>query len=83
MTIKTGIGKLKMKRTPREVVTRNEFDLLPAGFDHMEALASLARHHRDPFDRLIIATAKVEELTIVTSDRQFWRYDVSLIDARQ
>lgn len=51
-------------------------------FDHAEGVRSLPRHHADPFDRLIIAVAKIEGLTIVTSDDAFREYDVAIVDAR-
>jgi PIN domain nuclease of toxin-antitoxin system len=43
---------------------------------------ALPHHHEDPFDRLLIAQARLEHLTIVTSDAAFDAYDVSLLDAR-
>lgn len=59
------------------------FEELPITFEHTEALAGLPAHHADPFDRLILAVAKVEGLTIVTSYAQFAQYGVPLIDARK
>lgn len=47
---------------------------------HAEALAELPLHHRDPFDRMLIAQAQVEGMTIATSDRAFDAYDVALLD---
>ena len=48
--------------------------------DHAEALARLPLHHRDPFDRMLIAQAQAEEYTIATHDRDFRHYDVPLFD---
>jgi PIN domain nuclease of toxin-antitoxin system len=59
------------------------FRELPVTFQHAEALETLPTHHADPFDRLILATASVEGLTIVTSDRLFNLYGLPLLDARQ
>jgi PIN domain nuclease of toxin-antitoxin system len=42
---------------------------------------ALPRHHRDPFDRMLVAQARMESLTIVTADRSFRDYDVDLLDA--
>jgi PIN domain nuclease of toxin-antitoxin system len=47
-------------------------------FEHAEVVASLPRHHGDPFDRMIIAQAVSEGLTVVTADAIFERYDVAL-----
>jgi len=44
-------------------------------------VADLPLHHRDPFDRLLIAQARSEQLTVVSADRRFAAYDVPLIDA--
>lgn len=50
---------------------------------HLDALAGLPFLHRDPFDRLLISQAMVERLTILTADRDFAGYDVSVADARR
>lgn len=83
VAIKTAIGKLRTSRRTAEAVAEGGFDELPISFEHAEAVRDLPVHHKDPFDRLIIATARVEGLTILSSDDQFDRYDVSLIDARK
>lgn len=77
IAIKAGIGRLKAD-VPAVVaeVEANRFRLLAIDRDHVIILADLPRHHRDPFDRMLIAQARTEELTIVTSDRRFARYDV-------
>lgn len=48
---------------------------------HVLATAQLPLHHRDPFDRLLIAQAQLEGLTVVTSDRQFGAYGISILPA--
>jgi PIN domain nuclease of toxin-antitoxin system len=70
-----------MSRKPIEAVSANGFESLQVTVDHAEAVSRLAPHHKNPFDRLLIATAQLEGLTILTSDRMFWRYDVPLLDA--
>jgi PIN domain nuclease of toxin-antitoxin system len=52
---------------------------LPVRLAHAIRVASLPLHHRDPFDRLLIARADVESMVIVTSDRQFAAYGLPLI----
>jgi PIN domain nuclease of toxin-antitoxin system len=44
-------------------------------------VADLPLHHRDPFDRLLVAQARSEQLTIVTADRRFAAYDVAVVEA--
>lgn len=81
--IKVSIGKLGLMTDYKVifsgVLAANGFQLLPPAVDHYEALIALPRHHGDPFDRLIIAQAKVEGLSIVTSDEAFLAYGVPLI----
>ncbi len=52
---------------------------LPISHAHALAVAELPRHHNDPFDRLLIAQAQAEELVILTADRAFQRYRVTLL----
>ena len=82
IVIKTAIGKLRTRRKPKQVVLDGGFEELPVSFEHVEGVNELAARHQDPFDRVIIATARVEGLTILTSDDHFQDYDVPLIDAR-
>jgi len=55
------------------------FDLLPIELRHVLEVEYLPAHHRDPFDRLLIAQARIENLTIVTEDRAFDAYRVPLL----
>ena len=57
-------------------LTDGTFTLLPVTLAHITALAGLPRHHRDPFDRLLIAQALHERLTLVTGDEKVARYAV-------
>ena len=80
--IKTALGKLSASRRAVDAVADAGFRELPITFEHAEAVGKLPPHHRDPFDRLILAVASVENFTIVSSDQQFTLYRVPLIDAR-
>jgi len=62
-------------------VLRSGVRILRLDAEHGLAVADLPMHHRDPFDRLLIAQARSEQLTIVTADRRIADYDVPLIDA--
>jgi len=64
-----------------EHVLRSGVRILRLDAEHGLAVADLPMHHRDPFDRLLIAQARSEQLTIVTADRRIADYDVPLIDA--
>lgn len=80
IAIKQSIGKLAVDTSGirRDVAGSELLELAFTG-GHAEALAVLPRHHRDPFDRMLIAQARAEELTIATADGAFARYDVPLL----
>ncbi|MGQ0624935.1 MAG: type II toxin-antitoxin system VapC family toxin [Sporichthyaceae bacterium] len=79
--VKASIGKLEVPHDLREQLLDRGVSLLALESDHGLAVGALPLHHRDPFDRLLIAQARSERLTICTSDRRFVDYDVPVIDA--
>lgn len=81
VAIKIGLGRLRPARTVLEAVEESGFRELPITFAHAERVAGLPAHHRDPFDRLLVAQAEAEGLTLVTRDPVFGRYEVERIDA--
>lgn len=76
--IKAGLGKLTLHVPLREMildqVDRGPFSLLPVVAEHVLALESLPAHHSDPFDRLLVAQAKAEDLWLVSQDRKIEAY---------
>jgi PIN domain nuclease of toxin-antitoxin system len=77
--IKVTLGRLRLPE-PFEVGVRDsEFDEMPIRFSHTERVAALPLHHRDPFDRMLVAQAAVEGLTLVTHDGRFEPYDIPLL----
>lgn len=68
MAIKQGLGRLRLPEAPSAAVARLGIGRLAVAFEHAEATASLPRLHRDPFDRLLVAQARLESLTLVTQD---------------
>lgn len=83
--VKYALGKLRLPVRPAEYVARylreTRTTSLPITSDHGAHVADLPSHHRDPFDRLLIAQAMLERLPILTADPQFRKYDIDLIDA--
>lgn len=83
LQIKINLGKLSfgkpLRQTIEEEVEAGTFELLPITLAHIDELSRLPSHHRDPFDRLLIAQAVSEGLTIVTSDQHIRRYPVSCL----
>lgn len=83
MSIKLSLGKLKLpgpidQFVPEQLLT-NGFVQLPIEFRHAAKVASMPFHHRDPFDRLLIAQAAEEKMAIVSADRDFKKYAVRVI----
>ncbi|MEW5914805.1 MAG: type II toxin-antitoxin system VapC family toxin [Gemmatimonadota bacterium] len=78
ISLKTASGKLRLGRSVDEAVAAYGFTELPLTVRHGDRLAQVPSHHRDPFDRLLIAQAIEEGLTILTSDRVFELYQVSV-----
>jgi PIN domain nuclease of toxin-antitoxin system len=76
--IKAKSGRLVVD-LPLAPLVRSSFGELPITDRHVEHAGALPLHHRDPFDRLLIAQAQLDHLTVVTSDRMFERYEVDLI----
>jgi PIN domain nuclease of toxin-antitoxin system len=81
IAIKTALGRLAPVRTVAEAIEECGFQELPVTVRHAAQVARLPLHHRDPFDRLLIAQAKVEQLTVVTRNPAFRRYRVRTIPA--
>ncbi|HEY6804879.1 MAG TPA: type II toxin-antitoxin system VapC family toxin [Pyrinomonadaceae bacterium] len=83
MQIKIQLGKLKLS-LPLETLIKNQqetnaLSLLPVTLDYVLALGPLPFHHKDPFDRLLIAQAHEDDLTLVSTDTQFSLYSVKLL----
>lgn len=81
--IKKDIGKLTLRLSLEEMLKEqektNQIRVLGLETKHIFALEELAQHHKDPFDRAIIAQAKVEDLTVISNDSVFSSYDVKLL----
>ena len=81
IAIKVSIGKLDLGEPYRAFmhweIARNHFDLPHVSVDHAAAVSVLPFHHRDPFDRMLIAQAMVEQIPIVSGDRAFDAYPIT------
>jgi PIN domain nuclease of toxin-antitoxin system len=77
--IKVSLGRLKLPDTFEAGVLASGFEKLLITFSHAEHAARLPSHHRDPFDRMLVAQAKAEGVTLVTHDRLLEPYDVEIL----
>ena len=81
ITIKKALGKLDAPANLEEELARHRFQPLPITISHALAVGQLPPHHNDPFDRILVAQAKVEGLTLVTRDEKLKMYDIPFIAA--
>lgn len=84
MSVKYSLGKLKLapdyEEFVEEEVVKSSINLLKIELHHLKIIATLPLHHRDPFDRLIIAQSIAEKLPIITIDSAFDKYSVTIIN---
>lgn len=82
IVIKTGLGRLQLPENAERFLPKqigaNGFQVLPIHLRHTLRVARLPRLHRDPFDRLLIAQAILEDFTILSADEQLSRYPVAV-----
>ena len=82
MAIKISINKLSMNVPYHELprlIWENGIEILPTEFEHFLKVSSLPFHHKDPFDRIIIAQSMVEQMDIVGKDEHFDSYGINPI----
>ena len=83
ISVKFSIGKLELSEPPDKFiqnrVVKNYLSVLPITLPHTLKLADLPFHHRDPFDRLLVAQAIIENVPILTRDPLFSEYDCQVI----
>jgi PIN domain nuclease of toxin-antitoxin system len=79
VAIKQKFGKIRMSGSFSAMVHASEFQAMAITLEHAEATMALPPHHGDPFDRLLIAQARVEGATLVTHDERCRLYDVPIL----
>lgn len=79
--VKAAVGKLAVPDNLHEHIVGSGLRILGLAPEHGLGVAKLPMHHRDPFDRLLISQARAEDLTVITADRRFADYDISVVDA--
>ena|SRR5436309_166808 len=82
MAIKAGLGRLQLPGSVKEYIAEKVaggFGVLPVEWTHAAAVEKLPLHHRDPFDRLLVAQALAEDLPVVTDDPAFRSYGVKVV----
>jgi len=78
IAIKQSIGKLKINKAIQEIIPLG-ISILDIKIPHVKIISDLPFHHKDPFDRMIIAQAINEKLIVLTDDKQFNKYDITIV----
>jgi PIN domain nuclease of toxin-antitoxin system len=79
LAIKQALGRVRIPEAVEDTVLSNDFSPLGINFEHARVASLLPRHHADPFDRMLIAQARVDGLTFVTHDSSVRPYDVAVL----
>ena len=82
MTIKARIGKLEMVENLADTLEKENFYGLSLTFDHIKEFDCLPPTHKDPFDRMIVAQARSENIVLVSSDKMLRKHVAAIVDAR-
>ena len=80
IAIKSALGKISSARSIADAAAESGFEELPVSFAHSAQLALLPLHHRDPFDRMLVAQAMVEGVTLVTRDPLLMQYGIATLE---
>jgi PIN domain nuclease of toxin-antitoxin system len=82
MAIKQSIHKLELNSSVEDYISKvieNNMTIIPISFEHILKLTTLPFHHRDPFDRMLIAQTMVEQMTVISKDAHFSDYEVATL----
>ena len=82
IAIKISINKLEMKNSYQnlpKLLWQNGIEILPFEFEHFEYILTLPFHHKDPFDRIIIAQSVIDKMSVISCDDNFPSYPVNII----
>jgi PIN domain nuclease of toxin-antitoxin system len=79
IAIKRSLGKVTLPDGWTAALQRLRFDPMPVTAIHAAAVERLPWHHRDPFDRLLVAQASVEDCALVTSDHRLCKYEIEIL----
>jgi PIN domain nuclease of toxin-antitoxin system len=77
--IKASIGKLDLPEDFFDSIPEAGYEVMPIRISHLNVYRTLPMHHRDPFDRMLVAQARAEALTLISRDPEIAKYDVAVI----
>jgi len=77
--IKASIGKLELPEDFCDSVPEAGYEVMPIRISHLNVYRTLPMHHRDPFDRMLVAQARAEAMTLISRDPEVARYDIEIL----
>jgi PIN domain nuclease of toxin-antitoxin system len=77
--IKASIGKLDLPEDFFDSIPEAGYEVMPIGISHLNVYRTLPMHHRDPFDRMLVAQARADALTLISRDPDIAKYDVAVL----
>lgn len=81
IAIKKALGKLEAPENLKQMIEDARFTLMPINYEHVWEVKDLPFHHDDPFDRLLVAQTKVENLMLATRDSRLRAYNIPILNA--
>lgn len=79
IVIKRNLKKIKLSFDLEASITKASLDVLPIEISHVLKVQRLPNHHKDPFDRVLVAQSQVENLTLISHDQKIWKYDIDVL----
>ena len=76
--VNASIGKLDLPEDFFESIPEAGYEVMPIRISHLNVYRTLPMHHRDPFDRMLVAQARAEDLTLISRDPEIAKYDVQI-----
>ena len=77
--IKASIGKLDLPEDFFDSIPEAGYEVMPIRISHLNVYRTLPMHHRDPFDRMLVAQARAEALTLISRDPEIAKYDIEIL----
>lgn len=77
--IKESLKKITLPKNFYEVVKSEDFEILPLKLEHVSSLRDLPRHHKDPFDRMLISQAREEKFALISADKNIKSYEIGVV----
>ena len=77
--IKASIGKLDLPDDFFDTIPETGYEVMPIRISHLNVYRTLPMHHRDPFDRMLVAQARAEALTLISRDPEIAKYDIEIL----